>query len=648
MRLIRSPGLLAGAVALTIPLLLSRAAHAQAIPDDQAIELQLFQPAVGPQQFLTVSGANVMANKQFQIGLAFTYMTGGLVVYNVDPMDNLTTRTEVVDTIIGGQLGGAYGFGDRFQLGVIVPITLAMSGDGLDTETGNGLMGGLSVTGFGDAVVEFAWRFYDRDGLTLAAIPAVTLPTSASLSASPGVQSGAFLGDDLPGFRPKAALEWNAPSGKLTFGANLGFLVHKPRTLYSTEVGQQILYGAAAAYHVTDRFDVVAELFGRNGFSADVDANPLELDGALRVGVTSSLTVLVGGGGGIISGLGSPEVRVFAVVSWSPDFGDSDGDGVNNMRDRCPQQMEDKDGWLDTDGCPEADNDDDKVADAEDKCADEAEDKDGHEDDDGCPEVDNDKDGIADLQDRCPDDAEDKVAPRATDGCPAGKTDSDDDGVADLGDKCPNDSEDMDGFADDDGCPDLDNDLDGLADDADGCPAVAEDKDGYDDADGCPELDNDQDGIADTQDKCPGEGETVNGVGDFDGCPDKGGKRIAYMDGNRVMLEEKVGFDGGRIKAKSNNLLDQTALTMRAEYSVKKWRVVVAAEKQKNDELTRALSQQRAEAIRAYLISKGVPEANIEALGVVGDTPTVVVVALERTEAAPPADGAAEPEPVIE
>jgi outer membrane protein OmpA-like peptidoglycan-associated protein len=215
-----------------------------------------------------------------------------------------------------------------------------------------------------------------------------------------------------------------------------------------------------------------------------------------------------------------------------------------------------------------------------------------------------------------------------------------------MNDKCPNDSEDMDGFQDDDGCPDLDNDSDGIADDADKCPAVAEDKDSFEDADGCPEPDNDGDGIADKGDKCPDQPETINGVDDWDGCPDKGGQRIAALDGNRVVLSEKVSFDGARIKGKSHNLLDQAALTMLGAKGVAKWRIVVAAEKQRSDDQTRSVSQQRADAVKAYLIGKGVPEASIEALGVVGDSPTVAIVAMQREESAtpPPAEGQTTPD----
>ena len=132
--------------------------------------------------------------------------------------------------------------------------------------------------------------------------------------------------------------------------------------------------------------------------------------------------------------------------------GDTDGDGILDDTDKCPNEAEDKDSFQDEDGCPDNDNDGDGIPDKSDKCAMEPEDKDGFEDDDGCPEGDNDKDGIPDAAD-----------------------------------KCPNEAEDKDGFQDDDGCPDPDNDGDGVPDDQDKCKDQPETKNGYQDEDGCPD-----------------------------------------------------------------------------------------------------------------------------------------------------------------
>ena len=81
---------------------------------------------------------------------------------------------------------------------------------------------------------------------------------------------------------------------------------------------------------------------------------------------------------------------------------DTDGDGILDSMDMCILEPEDKDGFLDEDGCPEPDNDLDGIPDAIDKCPNEPEDFDGFEDDDGCPDPDNDKDGVLDVDDICP------------------------------------------------------------------------------------------------------------------------------------------------------------------------------------------------------------------------------------------------------
>lgn len=139
-------------------------------------------------------------------------------------------------------------------------------------------------------------------------------------------------------------------------------------------------------------------------------------------------------------------------IPVTPKDGDKDGDGLLDTIDKCPTDVEDKDGFQDEDGCPEPDNDGDRIPDALDKCPNEPEDLDGFQDQDGCPDPDNDEDGRLDTVDQC-----------------------------------PNKAEDRDGWEDEDGCPDLDNDSDSLPDTIDKCPNHPESKNKYKDEDGCPD-----------------------------------------------------------------------------------------------------------------------------------------------------------------
>jgi len=176
-------------------------------------------------------------------------------------------------------------------------------------------------------------------------------------------------------------------------------------------------------------------------------------------------------------------------VSMPLYFGgkDTDGDGIPDDEDGCPDRPEDLDGSLDDDGCPDLDNDGDGVPDVVDLAPNLPEDLDGFEDDDGRPELDNDLDGIPDTEDGCPLRPEDFDGDRDEDGCPDVVLDRDGDGILDANDACPDLAEDMDGFEDGDGCPEADNDLDGIEDAVDACPDQAEDYDGDRDDDGCPD-----------------------------------------------------------------------------------------------------------------------------------------------------------------
>jgi OmpA-OmpF porin, OOP family len=89
-------------------------------------------------------------------------------------------------------------------------------------------------------------------------------------------------------------------------------------------------------------------------------------------------------------------------VEIEPEPKDTDGDGIVDSVDQCINEPEDKDGYLDEDGCPDTDNDADGILDPNDKCPNDPEDLDGFQDDDGCPDPDNDGDGIADVDDYCP------------------------------------------------------------------------------------------------------------------------------------------------------------------------------------------------------------------------------------------------------
>ena len=262
----------------------------------------------------------------------------------------------------------------------------------------------------------------------------------------------------------------------------------------------------------------------------------------------------------------------------SGDGSDPDGDGVED--DRCPDEAEDVDQHADEDGCPDPDNDGDRILDQNDECRDEAEDLDEHDDDDGCPDGDDDHDQVADAQDRC-----------------------------------RNEQEDRDQFQDEDGCPDPDNDQDQVADAADRCASEAEDRDGFQDDDGCPDADNDGDGKVDPQDQCPNEPQSGSST---DGCPQR--VRVDAATGAARLLEP-IRFRGANVDPASAGVLDDLAAILKAPNAPAHVTLTVHAHPAGAAAALTALTQRRADAVKAALVQRQVPADRIEATGAGGGSP---------------------------
>ena len=251
---------------------------------------------------------------------------------------------------------------------------------------------------------------------------------------------------------------------------------------------------------------------------------------------------------------------------------------------------------------PDPDPDHDGVLGAADKCPDEA----GPGTPDGCPIRDRDHDGILDNVDKCPDEPETVNGYKDDDGCPDTVPDTDGDGIDDLHDKCPTEAEDKDGFQDEDGCPDPDNDKDGVVDAKDKCPNEA----GPVENAGCPDVDTDKDGIVDRLDNCPNEpGTEAN-----HGCK---AKQLVVITKDQLKILDQVKFQTGTAKLSkaSNGLLDNIERVLTAHPTIKKLKVDGFTDNVGKAEMNLKLSQDRAEAVVAYLVKKGVAADRLVATG---------------------------------
>jgi outer membrane protein OmpA-like peptidoglycan-associated protein len=211
--------------------------------------------------------------------------------------------------------------------------------------------------------------------------------------------------------------------------------------------------------------------------------------------------------------------------------------------------------------------------------------------------VDSDKDGVVDSLDRCPN----TPAGVTVDlhGCPL---DSDKDGVSDALDRCPNTPTGI--TVDAYGCP-LDSDKDGVPDALDKCPNTPNGQ--AVDITGCP-IDSDKDGIPDYLDKCPGTPAGV--VVDSTGCV-----KIVFVKGTKLVLDG-IEFDFGKatIKPSSSAVLYHAADAIQG---APKARIEIAGytDNVGSSKLNLKLSANRAKAVKAYLVQRGVPSSQITAKG---------------------------------
>lgn len=248
-------------------------------------------------------------------------------------------------------------------------------------------------------------------------------------------------------------------------------------------------------------------------------------------------------------------------------FRDTDGDGVHDRRDLCPATPTGV--RVGVDGC----------------------------------RLDEDGDGIWDEDDRCPLTPPGVSVDRS--GC---RLDGDGDRVFDEDDRCPATPRGV--GVDTEGCP-LDTDRDRIPDHQDECAGTPFGV-GVD-AVGC-RLDEDGDGVWDEDDRCP---RTAPGIDvDDEGC------QILFEEEEVVLVLEGVTFEtaSAELTDDARTILDGIASALVANPEI---RVRVSGHTDSIGERAYnvALSQSRAESVAAYLASRGVAEARMEAQGFGPDEP---------------------------
>lgn len=265
---------------------------------------------------------------------------------------------------------------------------------------------------------------------------------------------------------------------------------------------------------------------------------------------------------------------------------DRDGDGISDKKDSCPDVA----GLEAFNGCPDSDGD--GIADKDDACPNTK----GLAALNGCPDTDG--DGIADKDDACPE----VKGLVALNGCP----DTDGDGVADKDDACPT----VKGIAKLKGCPDTDGD--GISDKDDACP----NKKGSVATNGCPDRDND--GIIDSKDACPDKA----GIAALNGCPKMKEEKKKEIEEKIRFSAKNIQFNTGKSTIKTVSYKDiDNVISIMKTYTKVKFFVEGHTDNTGDYNKNKTLSQERADAVKNYIVNKGIAASRLDAKGYGSDKP---------------------------
>ncbi|MGB1557277.1 MAG: thrombospondin type 3 repeat-containing protein, partial [Oceanococcaceae bacterium] len=381
-------------------------------------------------------------------------------------------------------------FDDRYWIGVSGGVTFS---DRDDYDNGPALLFSFGKTIYENLAVQ-AEGFYS----SLEVADVANTSTSADYERWGGGVSGQLL----------------LPFGRFVVGPTVGASYRRIEFVGAVEDGLAAHAGLGALVKVGKRIDLTLDARYNLDFT----------DGTYPISDTTfySWTATVG--------------ARMKLGTWPPKPPDTDGDGVPDYRDDCPNTPPGV--IVNARGCA-LDEDRDGVPDYKDRCP-------GTPpgvavDEHGCP-LDSDGDGVPDILDECPDTPPN--TPVDARGCPL---DTDQDGVINSKDLCPNTP--FGAEVDVHGCP-FDTDQDGVPDFRDECPNTPQGTPVNDR--GCA-LDSDGDGVPDSIDQCPN---TFPGLAvDKVGCPLK--DQVLVL--NNVRFE----FDRSDLLPDSRTLLEQVAASLK-------------------------------------------------------------------------------------
>jgi OmpA-OmpF porin, OOP family len=297
------------------------------------------------------------------------------------------TAYEVIAHQFMADLGVNVGLFGRVTLGLDLPVLVGQIGDDLSVDPDAAALAGIRtvpIVSMGDPGIRAKVTIVKPDmvervphgfGLALDGRFTAPLGDEGSFIAEGEVTGMARLLADY-GFGPVSA---HVGAGVRLRAEEASFACRPPLADCASRFGHELPFYGAVALHPSElgidpegRFGVTLEAFGRMPLTPTSPTDST-LPWALSVGGTArwragDVAVLGGVHGSLLESVGVAPFSAMVGMSFAPRSSDIDDDGLPDDVDTCPTWSEDRDGFEDSDGCPETDNDLDGVPDPMDDC----------------------------------------------------------------------------------------------------------------------------------------------------------------------------------------------------------------------------------------------------------------------------------------
>ena len=367
---------------LVAGLISSTLAAAQTISSSRNFDLVPTKPTAAQESSITLESASSATTRNLALSLVFDWNVGILALALGDQKIG-----DVVPYRIDAHLIGAYQLHPRVELAADLPFALAQ-GDNFSTLNQYGISQPGVSGGIGDfRLLPRVIVFPTMESIVgVAVVPELRLPTGNGQS---------LLGGGLV-FAPRIVLE--RPIGAFRILGNFGVRLRKETQLQNLIIGSEYTVGLGAMYRLPSfgRFSQNDAMIEMN--LASPTSQPFSLSEfvdtrksvwEMLIGLRSKFAdnwgaeLAVGRGVAVHSGYGREAFRALASIRYDFDIvgqrpsllADSDGDGIPDSEDACPNQP----GLAEFDGCPDTDGD--QVPDNVDKCPNEP----GPAENAGCP-----------------------------------------------------------------------------------------------------------------------------------------------------------------------------------------------------------------------------------------------------------------------